>query len=824
MVGSAARAQTNAYDDALPYDKQTWLTNGLSAGFGFTPWVLTTSGSQFSGFFTTHDSSTQPSPTIASPVNSPLDNHQHVWGLYGNGSGSTNMAVGYRGFSNSLAVARAFVVQWQNDGVTGGNGTSINGVSMGGFALRNGNATNGTSDMATGQRFSFYQIAGGANAFSVTDGNGAQLIGIPFTTTGLNCEFTLQTADTYRLVVRNVTTGAILAFRDRQPLAGSPGSSINSVALFAKQTGANQEFNRMQIVNSTALPPWLVNVQPTNGATFVNPAAAQVSFEVDSAAGVRGTNVSLLLNGTAQSLVFNTNGLTTQLLATNSMALSSNVLYSASIIAVDINGNGATNNFSFNTIQTNSSWYDARTYGAAGNGVTMDTAALQAAINACAAGGFVWLHDGVYLSGTIYLKDNMTLFIDSSATLLGSGAAADYPDLNPPTSNSQLSNCRKALIYAESKSNVTVDGGGTIYGNGRTNFTSGVESTRPISIWTALCNGVNLRNVTVVDSAMWTVVNMQSDNLTISNININAPSGANRDGCDVVDCWHVTLDNCTINSSDDSICIKSGHSRGVNDVLVRNCTITRSGSNGIKFGTASKGPFTNLTFQDCTVQNTVHSAMAVESVDGSAASNITFQRINFTGCQSGIFIVLGSRSAAAVGSINNIQFHDITGSGLTDTRGCPISGCFTNGLTYKVKNILFDNVNISFKGGLNSVPSAPPEYAGQYPENTMWGNLPAYGYYVRHADGVTFTNCCTQAAAADARPWLATNDVSNLVIKGPLLGWLPRPTGLALEWSNGFILQTSTDLHGPFEDVNGASSPYTNEVVASPMRFFRLRQ
>ena len=107
---------------------------------------------------------------------------------------------------------------------------------------------------------------------------------------------------------------------------------------------------------------------------------------------------------------------------------------------------------------------------------------------------------------------------------------------------------------------------------------------------------------------------------------------------------------------------------------------------------------------------------------------------------------------------------------MTDTRGCPISGCFTNGVTYRLKNILFDNVNISYAGGLNFVPTNPPwNTAGQYPENTMWTNLPAYGYYLRHATNVTFTNCFTSAAPADARPWMATDDVSNLMVFGPTL-------------------------------------------------------
>ena len=115
----------------------------------------------------------------------------------------------------------------------------------------------------------------------------------------------------------------------------------------------------------------------------------------------------------------------------------------------------------------------------------------------------------------------MTLYIDPTATLLGSGSGSDYPILNPPANNSQQINCDMALVYAQSCTNVTVDGGGTINGNGRNNFTSGVEATRPISIWTALCNQVNIQNINIVDAAMWTVVNMQSDYLTISNLNIN---------------------------------------------------------------------------------------------------------------------------------------------------------------------------------------------------------------------------------------------------------------------------------------------------------------
>jgi len=818
-LARSVAAQVLAYDDAGNYQKSANWTNGANQGFGFLPWAFATNGPGFHGWYCNNGYAIRSVTNVAGTAYTNCS-----WGLYANGTGG-NKTVAYRAFApaNSLSTSTAFRLQWMSEGIGNAN------TNLAGFVLRHGAATNGVDDYTNGARFQYYYAGGGANAYLITDGDGVTNLGIPFAsgggpTTGMNCEFLLETADTYRFVVRSVTNGAVLATLDQRHLAGS--GTLDSAALFDFQTTGDNNFNRMQIVPASTLAPLILNVLPANNGIYVNPATTHVSFEVDSpASSLTGSNITLTLNGLAQALAFNTNGPTQRLLATNAMPLATNVQYAATIIAVDADGNAATNSFGFNTVQTNALWYDVRSYGAVGNGTTKDTAAIQSAINAAPAGGVIWLHNGTYLSGTLTLKGNLTFYLDPTAVLLGSGSASDYPDLSPPLSNSQTSNCKKALLYAQSGANVTITGGGTIYGNGRTNFTSGVESTRPISLWTALCTNVYIHDISIVDAAMWTLVNMQSDFLTISNVSINDDGlNGNRDGCDVVDCWHVVVANCTIDSGDDSICLKSGNARGVNDVLVRNCTITRSQSNGLKFGTASTGPFTNITFQDCTVLNTSHSAMAVESVDGGAISAVTFQRINFSGCQNAIFVILGSRNGVPVGSVDGITYRDITGSAMTDTRGCPISGTLTNGVTYRLKHLLFDNVNITFAGGLSSVPGAPPEYVGQYPENTMWGNLPAYGYYVRHARGVTFTNCFTSAAASDARPWLVTSDVSALAIIGPTLLIQPAPEAAVLLWDQSYTLQSAPSATGRYQDVAGATSPYTNPVAGVPQQFFRLRQ
>ena len=362
-----ASAQTNAYDDAYhyAYASATWYTNfnvpvGVNFGFGFTPWVVRTNGPNSHGFFSTR--SANPLPAISSPTNfvdAPGNNtNAHVWGLFANGGSAPNFnsAVMYRGFSNSLDTTVAFKIDWENIGI----GNTAN--NLGGFVLRNGNATNSTSDYLTGQRFAFYYIGGGANSFVYWDGNSVNTIGIPFASNPLSCEFTLEAGDTYRFVVKSLNTGSILAILDGQPLLGS--GTIDSVALFANQTSGNQNFNRMRILSTSLTPPTILNVQPTNGSVYVDPSANNVSFEVDSIAStLTGTNITLLLNGIAQSnLVFNTNGSTNQLLGTNTIPLKANLLYNATIIAADANSNTATNTFDFNTFSPLNLCIDAEDY------------------------------------------------------------------------------------------------------------------------------------------------------------------------------------------------------------------------------------------------------------------------------------------------------------------------------------------------------------------------------------------------------------------------------------------------------------------------------
>jgi Pectate lyase superfamily protein len=384
--------------------------------------------------------------------------------------------------------------------------------------------------------------------------------------------------------------------------------------------------------------------------------------------------------------------------------------------------------------------FDPRDYGATGDGTTNDVAAIQQAIDAAAGtGGSVVLAGGTYLSGSLTLKSNMTFFIAASAVLLGSTNVADYPAEAPNTGNTQLGNCQRALLYAPEVSHLQIDGGGTIDGQG--DAFSGVESTRPMLIWSVLSNNVTIRNLYLKKGAVWSLVSMESDHVVIGNINLESDN-ITHDGIDLVD--------------GDSIFGGTG---------------PNGGSNGIKFGTATYGAFKHITIEDSYVKDVQYAAMAVESRQGSDIDGIDFNRIELSHTGAAFFVYLAQQATThpigdvpKLGSITNVSFTDIAGStsswGASPHQGSLITGQIYNAVTYPITNLAFTNVNVAFAGGLATIPAAPPEaMPNQYPESNMFGDLPAWGYYLRHVTGVTFTNCTSTTLATDARQQRVDSDV-----------------------------------------------------------------
>lgn len=427
-------------------------------------------------------------------------------------------------------------------------------------------------------------------------------------------------------------------------------------------------------------------------------------------------------------------------------------------------------------LSTKEEQYHVKDYGAIGDGKTNDTKAIQTAIDTCNKGGTVVLSDGVYMSGQIKLKSDMTLWIDESAILRGIQDNALYPAITQHADNANIWlegvlggggwELKEAFVYAENSDNLIITGGGTIDGNGDCSIWDHTkdEILRPMALYIAYSKNINVKNIDIVNSAMWDFVILECNKVMVDGININTSAyGVNKDGIDICDSHNVTITNSTILCQDDAICPKSGSATGVDNMTIKNVTINGTTGNKIKFGTLTYGAFTNCLLQDIAINGSGRPglcAISLQGLDGADFSNITFDRINLKNSANAFFLLhsAGKRghrpsgAPAKTGSMNNITFSNLDFRNIKDNVGSCISGINLDGTVYKIKNVEFDNVSVeSFKGGATTIPNTPGEYEGNYPEYSVFGKLPAWGYYIRYGEAINFTNCKQTVSPADAR-------------------------------------------------------------------------
>ncbi len=244
-------------------------------------------------------------------------------------------------------------------------------------------------------------------------------------------------------------------------------------------------------------------------------------------------------------------------------------------------------------------FFNVRDYGAIGDGKTLNTKAIQNAIDDCHknGGGKVYLHKGIFISGTIILKSNVTLYIEAGTILKASNNLEDFP-IMPSRYPSYVGNfeTNKMLIYAEDASNISIAGRGTIDGNGDhwVNGPYGIPSfsVRPRIIHLRGCENIKISDITLYNSASWVQSYQSCKNLVIDGITVNSREnkdiekerfadarGRNTDGLDLLDCEKVRISNCYINSGDDAICLKSfSPDEGCRDITITNCVVSSNAS------------------------------------------------------------------------------------------------------------------------------------------------------------------------------------------------------------------------------------------------------
>jgi len=424
--------------------------------------------------------------------------------------------------------------------------------------------------------------------------------------------------------------------------------------------------------------------------------------------------------------------------------------------------------------------YDILQYGAVADTTVLSTKAIQMAIDQCTlTGGKVVIPSGSYKTGTLYLKNRVTLNLEKGAILYGSGQLKDYPENLPEYTFFRKGSVKRALIYAEKCTDIAIDGEGTIDGRGACFLVpkgSKVDSytVRPYLIWMIQCTNVRTEGVRLRNSGLWMQHYLACDNLYIHNINVFNHSNKNNDMMDIDGCRDVRITDCTGDSDDDGITFKSTSERANENIVVSNCILS-SHCNALKMGTESNTGFKNIAISNIMIRPSVvtdrsmegtpkgHTGIALEMVDGGILDGVVISNVSIDGPVCPIFIRLGNRArpinpekkVIQVGSLQNVRISNVQAKNA-------LSACSITGIPgYPVKNITLSNISIEFAGGGTNqfYDKAIPEKENAYPEFDMFDELPCYGFFVRHGENLRFTDIQLSTKSEDERPAIVLSDL-----------------------------------------------------------------
>jgi len=457
--------------------------------------------------------------------------------------------------------------------------------------------------------------------------------------------------------------------------------------------------------------------------------------------------------------------------------------------------------------------FNVRSFGATGDGKTIDSRAINRAIEAAshAGGGTVWFPAGTYLSYSIRLRSRIRLYLDPGSVIL----AADPPSYasatdgyDPPEDGVASrfpfqdfghSHWHNSLIWGENVRDVAIEGHGLIWGRGLVNgdFEPGRPPAARVGVGNKAIALLNSRNVilndfSVLHAGHFAVLATGTDNIRSEGLKIDT----NRDGLNFDCCAGVRVVGCHINSpNDDAICLKSSYALGrpafTQDVLISDCILTGSYVVGtvidrtyqrlgndlrtitehyncrIKLGTESNGGFRNIVIRDNVLLGC--RGIGIITVDGGIVTDVTVQNIAMYDVRSApIFVRLGARlngpEGTDPGKLRNVSIRNVYCEQLYTSMPMIVSGI----PGYPIEDIEMRGIRMKMRGGGTARMAAtmPPEAIRSYPEPSghikcFGPALPASGLMARHVKGLDVKNFTLECIRPDRRPAVWMHDIER---------------------------------------------------------------
>ena len=461
--------------------------------------------------------------------------------------------------------------------------------------------------------------------------------------------------------------------------------------------------------------------------------------------------------------------------------------------------------FIFCSLISNASgvYYNVTDYGAKGDGLTNNTLAINAAIEAAAknGGGTVFFPAGEYLSFTIHLKSKITLHLDNGAVLIGDqekdGVGYDLPENDAWYKKFQdfgHSYWRNSLIYGDSLRDIAITGQGLIWGKGLYTYDKpDIKGSGNKAIALKNCFNVTIRDISILHGGHFCILATGVDNLTIDNVRADA----DRDAFDIDCCKNVRISNCNINSpTDDGLCLKSsfglGYARATENVTITNCHVygydhgtlmdgtfktefkdeqpdaKHSITGRLKMGTESNGGFKNITVSNCVFEHS--RGLAIETADGGIIEDIVIDNITMRDItDTPFFIRLNARMRGPEGTpvgvcrritLSNIIVYDVGGRPKFPEVG---AGMVMGIPGYYIEDLTLSNIRIVYRGGgpKEAIDKEVAQNIDMYPDPYRWHSLPAYGIYFRYVKGLQVNNVVLKTINPDERPAFVLDDVQD---------------------------------------------------------------